>query len=212
MSKKSSNPLRFRAWSSKTLVFIAVMGAIGNVLSGLSIFSAPIIPSIPLGGTSISLALDLSHLSTFISALVGGPIIGAATGLIGGAVAAYQFGFSQGNLITGFGLPIGKAITGAVAGLLIYKFGLSQKDRNPLFFIPTTLLSYVPEAIYTAFLFIMVFPIVYGLPISLAYLITLQILVKASIEMVAIGMIGAALLSHRGFMSFTGEFFPKDKV
>ena len=106
VSKKSS-----RSWmSSRKLVFIAVMGAVGNVLSGLSIFSAPLIPSIPLGAISVSLALDLSHLSTFVSALIGGPVVGAATGLIGGAVAAYQFGFSQGNLITGFGLPIGKAL------------------------------------------------------------------------------------------------------
>jgi hypothetical protein len=97
------------------------MGAFGNALSGLSIYSAPLIPEISLGAITLSLALDLSHLATFISALIGGPIFGATTGLISGAVVAYEFGFSKGNVLTGFALPIGKAITGAVAGLLISK-------------------------------------------------------------------------------------------
>jgi len=190
----------------KSIVFTAVMGAIGNVLSGLSIYSAPLIPSIPLGAVSISLALDLSHLSTFIAALIGGSSVGAATGFVGGAIAAYQFGFSQGNVITGFGLPIGKAITGATAGFLISKLGFFKNERKPLLFIPITLLAYVPEAIYTAVLFIVVFPAVYGLPLFVVYLITTQILIKASVEMVAIGIIGVALLSNRGFNSFAKGF------
>jgi hypothetical protein len=145
-------------------------------------------------------------LSTFIGALIGGSSVGAATGFVGGAIAAYQFGFSQGNMITGFGLPIGKAITGATAGFLISKLGFLKKDRMTLLFIPTALLAYVPEAIYTAFLFIIVFPAVYGFPLSIVYLITTQILIKASVEMVAIGIIGAGLLSNRGFNGFAKGF------
>ena len=34
------------------------------------------IQRIPLGPVSVSLALDLSHLATFIAALLGGPVIG----------------------------------------------------------------------------------------------------------------------------------------
>lgn len=75
--------------NSRTVVLVAVLGAFGNILSGLSIYSAPLIPAIPLGAISVSLALDLSHLSTFIGALVDG------------GLAAYQFGFAQGNIITG---------------------------------------------------------------------------------------------------------------
>jgi LytS/YehU family sensor histidine kinase len=185
------------------------MGAIGNVLSGISIYTSPLIPSIPLGVIQISLALDLSHLATFIGALVGGPIIGAGTGFVGGAIAAYQFGFSQGNLITGFGLPIGKAITGVIAGLLISKFNFLKQDRNPFFFILITLIAYIPEAIYTAFLFVVVFPAVFGLPLSVVYLITTQILVKAFFEMVIMGIICGVLLSNQGFLRFTRGVFPK---
>lgn len=41
------------------MVLVAVLGALGNILSGSSIFSAPLIPSIPFGAVSVSLALDL---------------------------------------------------------------------------------------------------------------------------------------------------------
>lgn len=209
MFKSISKSLMKKGPKTKIVVFIGVMGAIGNVLSGLSIYSAPLIPSIPLGAISISLALDLSHLSTFISALIGGPIVGAATGFIGGAIASYEFGFSQGNIITGFGLPIGKAITGATAGLLISVFGFLMKKRNPLFFVPTTLIAYIPEAIYTAFLFIVIFPAVFGLPIAWVYLFTTQMLIKASIEMVISGVIIAALLKNRAFTLYASGFLPK---
>ena len=108
-----------KVFNSKTLTFIAVMAALGNALSFISIRLAPLVPSIPLGPVSVSLALDLSHVSTFTAALFGGPIIGGMTGLIGGLVAAFEFGFSKGNFIAGFGVPIGKAMTGVAAGLLL---------------------------------------------------------------------------------------------
>src|SRR4030042_4043481 len=102
--------------TSKGLSFVAMMAALGNVLSFISIQLSPIVPSIPLGPISFSLALALSHLATFTASLLGGPIVGGLTGLVGGSVAAFQFGFSTGNLITGFALPLGKAMTGVVAG------------------------------------------------------------------------------------------------
>ena len=61
---------------SKSLTFIALMAALGNILSFMSTQLAPIAPNIPLGPVSVSLALDLSHLATFIAALFGGPIVG----------------------------------------------------------------------------------------------------------------------------------------
>jgi hypothetical protein len=195
--------------TSKYIVFIAVMGALGNVFSALSIHSAPLIPTIPIGGISIKLNLDLSHLSTLIGALLGGPIVGAGAGLIGGAVAAYEFGFSQGNYVTAFALPIGKAMTGFTAGFLISILGFLAK-RKSIFFIPTTLIAYIPEAIFTAFVFIIVFPSVLGLPLFLVYPITAQVLVKAFIEMTIIGVIIASLLSNKGFKEFASGIFLKD--
>lgn len=191
--------------SSKGVVLIAVMSALGNVLSFISIKVSPIIPSIPLGPISVSLALDLSHVTTFIAALFGGPALGGLTGAIGGLVAAYEFGFSKGNLITGFGLPVGKALTGVTAGLVMRAFGLL--DGRRLLTVPSTVISYVPEALFTAFLFIVVFPPVFGLPLWLANLIAAQIIAKAFFEMVVMGLIIAALLGNRGFTEYVKGFF-----
>ncbi len=145
--------------TSKGLSFVALMAALGNVLSFISIQLSPIVPSIPLGPVNFSLALDLSHLATFIAALLGGPVVGGLTGLVGGFVSAFQFGFSQGNIITGIGLPLGKAMTGIVAGILFQRISVGRWKT-----LAVTVISYIPEAIFTAFIFIYLYPIFYGLP------------------------------------------------
>lgn len=191
-------------WSTKGVVFVAVMSALGNVLSAVSITVSPIVPSIPLGPVSFSLAIDLSHITTFIAALFGGPAVGCLTGLVGGFVAAYEFGFSKGNLLTGFALPIGKALTGITAGLIMKAFGhLSMRE---LVMVPAAVVSYLPEALYTAFIFIVVFPMIYGPQVWLV-IFTVQILVKAFFEMVVMGLILSALVRNRGFTEYVLGFF-----
>lgn len=191
--------------SSKSLIFIAIMGALGNVISFVSIAVSPMVSSVPLGPISFSLALDLSHITTFIAALFGGPVTGGLTGMIGGLIAAYQFGFSQGNFVTGFGLPLGKALTGVTAGLVMKALGLPGGRRALL--VPSTISSYLPEGAYTALLFALVFPAVFGLPSWMANLIALQIVVKALVEMVVMGVILGVLLRNQGFTAYIKGFF-----
>ena len=199
------HPRGYSIRSAKAVVFIAIMSALGNVLSFISITMSPIIPSIPLGPISISLALDLSHVTTFIAALFGGPLLGGSTGLIGGLVAAYQFGFSQGNLVSGFAIPVGKALTGITAGVIIRAIFNPRKYR--MLIVPTTVASYLPEAVFTAFIFIVVIPIVFRLPSALFTLIAVQILVKAFVEMIVMGLILASMLGNRGFTEYVEGFF-----
>jgi branched-subunit amino acid transport protein len=195
--------------STKSWVFIGIMATLGNVLSGLSILSAPILPAVSLGPYSISLALDLSHLTTFIGSLYGGSSIGGLTGLIGGLVAANEFGFSQGNIVTGFTLPLGKALTGIAAGFLMRALGLQERSRRRVPFIASTLISYIPEAIFTVFIFLSIFPLVFGTLASALYPIVASILIKASIEMVAEGTVLLALSSNQGFVWMMKNFFSK---
>jgi len=190
--------------SSKNLTFVAMMAALGNVLSFISIQLAPLVPSIPVGPVSISLALDFSHLATFITALYGGPVIGGLTGLIGGLVAAFEFGFSKGNLISGFGIPVGKAMTGVVAGLVMSMLRASEK-RSML--VPSTLVSYIPEGILTAFIFISLYPLYFGMPSFLATAIATQVLVKAVCEMIAMGLVLMFLADNRGFTAYLKGVF-----
>lgn len=190
--------MSIKAFTSKGLSVIAVLAALGNVLSFISIQLSPIIPSIPLGPVSFSLALDLSHLATFTAALLGGPVVGGLTGAVGGLVAAFHFGFSQGNIVTGIGLPLGKAMTGVLAGLLFKRFSAIGWRT-----IMVTVTSYIPEAIFTAVLFIYLYPILYGLPAAVATLIATQIIVKAFVEMIILGFVLAVIAGSRGFKGFT---------
>jgi len=189
---------------SKALVFAAMMAALGNVLSFLSMQLAPIAPNVPLGPVSVSLALDLSHLATFIASLFGGPIVGGLTGLVGGMVAAFEFGFSKGNLVTGFGLPLGKAMTGVTAG---YVFKWVYREQGAGRLVASTVLSYIPEALLTLLLFIFVLPVVTGLPVAIASVIAVQIVVKAFAEMVVLGLILGGLASNLAFSYYARGYF-----
>jgi hypothetical protein len=180
------------------------MAALGNVLSFISIRLAPIVPNISMGFTSFSLALDLSHLATFTAAFFGGPFIGGLTGMIGGLVAAFEFGFSKGNLLTGFGLPIGKALTGLTAGFLTLRMGV---DKDRIRMVLYTVFSYVPEGIWTVIIFLLLFP--FFIPFSSFWVkaFTIQVLVKAFIEMVVMGLILAGMLANQGFTEYVRGFF-----
>jgi hypothetical protein len=198
--------------SSKGVVFVAMMSALGNVLSFLSISISPLVPSIPLGPISISLAFDMSHVTTFVAALFGGPLAGGLTGMIGGLIAAYQFGFSQGNVITGIALPLGKAMTGVTAGLIMGSFGLLNRRR--VLMVPTTVLAYVPEAIFTAVLFIKIIPEAFQFPPEMAsffIILAIEIVAKAFVEMIIMGLILAALLGNKSFTGFVKGYFASPK-
>ncbi len=192
-------------FGSKSLTFVAVMAALGNVLSFVSIRMAPILPSVPLGPISVSLALDLSHLSTFIAALFGGPLLGGLTGLIGGSVAAFEFGFSKANIITGIGLPIGKAMTGVTAGFILGRMNLFQGQKLSKVF--ATAISYIPEGLFTAFVFIKILPVFF--PMDPLFLIpfTVQIIVKAFFEMIVMGLILVAIAKNQGFTGYIRGIF-----
>ncbi len=189
---------------SKGIMFIAVMAALGNVLSLISIQLSPIIPSIPLGPISVSLAIDISHLTTFIASLFGGSIVGGLTGAIGGLVAAFEFGFSRGNYITGFGLPIGKALTGITAGFIMRKWNPSKET---IYMVISTVIAYIPEALLTLFLFVTLLPSLMGLPSAIAFTIAIQIIVKAFFEMVALGILLSLLTKNKFFSSVMSNYF-----
>jgi hypothetical protein len=191
------------AINSKHITFIAIMAALGNILSMITTQLGAFAPNIPLGPVSVSLALDISHLTTFIAALFGGPVIGCVTGAVGGLVAAFEFGFSKGNLVTGFGLPLGKAFTGLSAGYLFKRYKVFSFPRTALL----TVAAYIPEALLTIILFRYLLPFSTGLQVSIATLIGIQIVVKAFIEMVILGFLLFTLVKNAGFKTFIERYF-----
>lgn len=187
-------------FGARFISFIAVMGALGNVLSAISIM---------IGRVNEQVAFDFSHVATFIAAIYGGPVVGALTGFIGGFVPAILFGYVTGQLgIFGFTIPFGKALTGFVVGLLALAFKPFKRSYSSPSVILSVLLGYVPEAIYTIYVFQALIPFFVPAMAFLALYLT-PILIKGWFEMIILAFFMAALCGNQGFTSFVRRFFPK---
>lgn len=185
---------------AKRTAFIGMLSALGIVLSAISLNIAPVLSTVGQGGA----ALDLSHIATFIAAIFGGPIVGAAVGLLGGLYSGYYFGFVFGQgLVAVVGVPLGKAMTGLMAGLLYKKLKIGNGSQHSFLTVPATLLSYVPECIYTVLYFLYVVTLVNGQ--GMAYLIPL-VIPKAWIEIIVMSILMGALAGNTGFREFVNRF------
>ena len=162
--------------SSRCIAFVATMGALGNVLAILSLFLAPIHPQI---------ALDFSHIGTFIGALYCGPGWGFVTGALVAIAPFYRFGVAgwYGPLL-GSGIILGKAITGLSFGLLV-------KRARPF---TSVILGFVPEFFYT-YVYLKYVTILF-LPNLAAYMtdaVIFSILIKAWFEIFVMAFIVEAI-------------------
>ena len=188
--------------NSKQLTFVAIMAALGNVLTFISIQLAPIAPNIPM--TNISVAFDLSHIASFVTAFFGGPLAGGLAGLLGGLVSAFEFGFSKGYVETGLLLPLAKGITGLTAGLIFSRINM---DNKRYIMVVSTVLSYIPEGIITYLIFIYMYPALYGMPDFIASAVASSILMKAFVEMVVLGLLMMWITANKAFTEYTKSQF-----
>lgn len=188
---------------ARRTAFIAMMSALGIALSMISLNIAPISVAVPGQGAA---ALDLSHLATFIAAIAGGPVTGAIVGFLSGIYAGYYFGYVVGGLglLSLIGLPLGKALTGLLAGSLYKVLGVGKGSRNSLLAVPITLLSYVPECIYTIVYFLYLVALV-NAP-AMAFMIPI-VIPKAWIEIAVMSLLMSALAGNTGFREFIGKYF-----
>jgi LytS/YehU family sensor histidine kinase len=189
--------------NAKKVAFIAIMSAMGTILSGLSLNIAPLLSAAGAGGA----ALDLSHIATFIAAFLGGPYAGAIVGFMSGIYAGYYFGYVLGTLglLSLIGLPLGKAMTGLLAGFLYKKLNTNESHPSSVWAVPLTLLSYVPEALYTAIYFVYIVLWTYGR--SMSFMIPI-VIPKAWIEILVMSIIMSILTSRSSFREFTRTFIP----
>lgn len=191
---------------SKTVAFIGMLSALGIALSAISLNIAPILSTVGQGGA----ALDLSHIATFIAAIFGGPIVGAIVGLLGGLYSGYYFGFFYGQgLIAVVGVPLGKAMTGLMAGILYKKLKIGSGSQHSYLAVPATLLSYVPESIYTVLYFLYIMTLVIGPGMAaLAPVVT----AKAWVEITVMSILMGALAGNTGFREFVNRFLHTQKA
>ena len=184
-----------KRFNSKTIVYIAMMSALGIAISVITI------NSVHFGITQIS--LDLSHIGTFLVAIPGGPILGAIAGAIGGIYPGIYFGYLGSNplyLAGLLGLPAGKALTGINAGYI------QKKLKRPLFSVT---IGYTPECLFTIGLFVFIIPLVTGMPSDIALIVALGIVAKAWIEILFMGFVMETVFLSRGIVSLLRTIFPK---
>jgi LytS/YehU family sensor histidine kinase len=177
--------------NAKTTASIAMMSALGTLLSAFSLH-------VTFGGGA---ALDLSHIATFVAAIFGGPLIGAIVGFTCGIYAGYYFGYVAGTLgiLSVISMPLGKGLTGLVAGLLYKKLKIGSSSKASTLTVPIVLLSYVPECLFTIAYFLTIVPYFYGY--SMAFMIPL-VIPKAWIEITVMSLMMGALAGNIGFKEF----------
>ncbi|UCD96438.1 MAG: ECF transporter S component [Candidatus Bathyarchaeota archaeon] len=185
-------------FNAKNSAFIAIMAALGNILAVLSINVAPIANGV---------AMDLSHIATFIAAVFGGPWIGAIVGFSGAIYPGYYFGFLNPTGTLGFlslvGIPLGKALTGLMAGLLYRGLKINGSSRPSSYAVPVILLSYIPECLFTIVYFLyLVVPVVGQ---GMAFMLPI-ILPKAWIEIIMMSFLMGALVGNVGFRDFVARY------
>jgi thiamine transporter ThiT len=179
-------------YNTKIIVYIAIMAALGTAVSILTI------NTVQLGATQIS--LDLSHLGTFMTAIPGGAILGAITGAIVGIYPGIAFGYIWGQLgIVGLiGLPLGKAMAGFTSGAVQKTF------KRPFL---SVILGYVPECLFTIWLFVFLVPVLTPIPAEFVLIIALGIVGKAWIEILFMAFLMETLFLSRGIVRLVKTIF-----
>ena len=192
---------------AKQTAFVAMMSALGLLLSAISLNVAPLLTAVGQSGA----ALDLSHIATFIAAIFGGPYVGAMVGFLSGIYSGYYFGYVMGSLgvLSLIRVPFGKALTGLTAGFLYKRLKINNSSRSSTITIPITLISYIPECIYTIFYFLYIVLYVYGTAMSFMIPIVIP---KAWIEITVMSIIMGALAGNIGFKEFILRFFYTPKL
>lgn len=181
---------------SKSISFVALMGAFANILFLISNYIGPIVPGV---------SIDLSHIPTFIAGVYGGPLVGLLTGLIAGIFPGIQYGpLGAGSWVGLIGLPIGKSIAAVTAAFLFRAFSIDRRKYRSLLMVPLILISYVPECIFTILYFVALLPFFVG---SGGMGLLIFVLPKAWAEIIFIGFFMAALGGNEGFNSFVASFF-----
>jgi riboflavin transporter FmnP len=183
--------------NAKKITFTIMMGVLGNVLFAISFHVGQLAPGV---------ALDFSLVAAFIAGFYGGPLIGFISGIFVGILPGIMYGpMGMGSWLGLIGLPFGKGLTGLTSGFLTSVIGLGENKHSSLLSVPVTLLSYIPECIYTYAYFAYLLPIFVGGGGASVFIY--YILPKAIAEVIIMSFLMAALVGNKGFNEFLKKFF-----
>ncbi|KYK37931.1 MAG: hypothetical protein HXS46_10675 [Theionarchaea archaeon] len=162
----------------RQIAFVGIMSAMGTALAVVSF--------IPIGP---GINIDLSHIGTFVVAIALGPFYGMIAGTLIGIYPMTVFG----NPL----VPLGKALTGLLVGLLITRARLvvgieSTEKLRLLRIVPTIAVGWIPEAA-----FILVTLGILGVPYLMPMPVVEGILVKGTGEIILLGIVCEFLFASK---------------
>lgn len=191
-----------RTMDARTIAFVLMMGILGNTLFAITYYGGSIAPGI---------AVDFSLIAVFVAAYYGGPWIGLVSGLFVGIMPGIMFGpMGMASWLGLVGLPIGKGLTGLTAGIVSRGLKLGRRPYSSVATVPASLLSYIPECIFTYAYFSVLMPFFFGK--NLEYVFIYVILPKALAEVTIMSFIMGILIGNRGFSGFVSRFFTKTNI
>ena len=133
-----------------------------------------------------------------------GPAVGFIAGLFTGVLPGIMYGPLGASAWLGLvGLPLGKAITGFTAGIISSLLRLDNDSYSSILMIPATLISYIPEGLYTFTYFTYLMPLFLGNEAGFLFFLVLP---KAIVEVAVMSILMAALRGNAGFYSFIKRF------
>ena len=101
-------------------------------------------------------------------------------------------------------MPIGKSLTGLAAGLPFRGLRISKRNHASAYSVPTVLVAYVSEFLFTVFFFLALIPFFFGW-VSIALVISVGI--KAWMELAVMSILVGALVGNSGFSKFMFAYF-----
>ena len=191
-----------RTMDARTIAFVLMMGILGNTLFAITYYGGSIAPGV---------AVDFSLIAVFVAAYYGGPWIGLASGLFVGIMPGIMFGpMGMASWLGLVGLPLGKGLTGLTAGIVSRGLKLGHRPYSSVAAVPASLLSYIPECIFTYAYFSVLMPFFFGN--NLEYVFIYVILPKALAEVTIMSFIMGILIGNHGFSDFVSRFFTKTNI
>lgn len=162
----------------RQIAFVGVMAAMGTALAVVSF--------VPIGP---GINVDLSHIGTFVVAIALGPFYGMITGVL---IGIYPMTVFANPLV-----PLGKALTGLVVGLLYARarllVGIESTEKPRLLrIVPTIAVGWIPEAV-----FILITLGILGIPYILPMPVVEGILVKGTGEIILLGILCEFLFASK---------------
>ena len=106
------------------------------------------------------------------------------------------------------GVPIGKAMTGLLAGFLYKRLRLGGGSGRSILAVPATLASFIPESIYTAFYFLYAVTLINIAPMSFMILLVIP---KGWVEITVMSIMMGALAGNAGFIEAINRFLNQQK-